>query len=54
MDDSFNGIQEAMSIISAKDGFAAFQPILADLMGSVKVLKGKEQEQAVGCVRNLK
>ena len=47
MDDSFNGIQEAMSIISAGDGFAAFQPILADLMGSVKVLKGKEQEQAI-------
>ncbi|MGB0520341.1 MAG: TRAP transporter large permease subunit [Candidatus Puniceispirillaceae bacterium] len=47
MDDSFNGIQEAMSIISAGDGFAAFQPILADLMGSVKTLKGKEQEQAI-------
>ena len=47
MDDSFNGIQEAMSIISTGDGFIAFQPLLAELMASVKTLKGKEQEQAV-------
>jgi len=47
MDDSFNGIQEAMSIISAGDGFTAFQPILADLMGSIKTLKGPELEQAI-------
>ena len=47
MDDSYSGINEAIEIISAGDGFVAFQPLLADLMTSVKVLKGKEQEQAI-------
>ena len=47
MDDSYSGINEAIEIISAGDGFVAFQPLLADLLTSVKVLKGKEQEQAI-------
>ena len=47
MDDSYSGINEAIEIISAGDGFVAFQPLLADLITSVKVLKGKEQEQAI-------
>ena len=47
MDDSYNGIEEAMSIIASGDGFAAFQPVLAELMATVKTLEGKPQEQAI-------
>ena len=47
MDDSYNGIEEAMSIISSGDGFVAFQPVLAELMATVKTLDGKPQEQAI-------
>ena len=47
MDDSYNGIEEAMSIISSGDGFVAFQPVLAELMTTVKTLDGKPQEQAI-------
>ena len=47
MDDSYNGIEEAMSIIASGDGFVAFQPVLDDLMATVKTLQGKPQEQAI-------
>ena len=47
MDDSYNNIEEAMSIISSGDGFVAFQPVLAELMATVKTLDGKPQEQAI-------
>ncbi len=42
MDDSYNGIEEAMSIIASGDGFVAFQPVLDDLMATpLKTLQGK-------------
>ena len=47
MDDSYNGIEEAMSIIASGDGFVAFQPVLEELMATVKTLEGKPQEQAI-------
>ena len=47
MDDSYNGIEEAMSIIASGAGFTAFQPVLAELMARVKTLEGKPQEQAI-------
>ena len=47
MDDSYNGIEEAMSIIASGEGFVAFQPVLDDLMATVKTLQGKPQEQAI-------
>jgi hypothetical protein len=47
MDDSYNGIEEAMSVIGSGDGFVAFQPILVELMATVKTLDGKPQEQAI-------
>ena len=47
MDDSYNGIEEAMSIIASGDGFVAFQPVLAELMATVKTLEGKPQEKAI-------